>query len=224
MSEDAERDEAARKLFAGACDFVAGAASLDAIPKDTLPEFAFVGRSNVGKSSLVNALTGRNALARVSQTPGRTRQINFFNLGGLCLLVDLPGYGYAKVPIPLKLHWQQHLEAYLSSRESLAGVVLLMDIRHPLTDFDRLMLDWAQASRLPIHVLLTKADKLAYGAAKNALLKVRKEILAGWGDVATLQLFSAPKRQGVEEAQLVLAGWLGLLEDGEEEEASGVEG
>ncbi|MNN39077.1 putative GTP-binding protein EngB [compost metagenome] len=143
--------------------------------------------------------------------------LNFFRLDDERRLVDLPGYGYAKVPIPLKLHWQQHLEAYLSSRNCLAGVVLLMDIRHPLTDFDRMMLDWAQASRLPIHVLLTKADKLAFGAAKNALLKVQREVQQGWGDVATLQLFSAPKRQGVEEAQLVLAGWLGLLEEDEDE-------
>jgi GTP-binding protein len=143
--------------------------------------------------------------------------LNFFRLDDERRLVDLPGYGYAKVPIPLKLHWQQHLEAYLSSRESLAGVVLMMDIRHPLTEFDRLMLDWAQASRLPIHVLLTKADKLAFGAAKNALLKVRREIQQGWGDVASVQLFSAPKREGVEEAQQVLAAWLGLLEEDEEE-------
>ena len=189
------------------------------LPPDLGAEVAFAGRSNAGKSSALNALTRQNSLARVSKTPGRTQQLVFFEVTPEAHLVDLPGYGYAKVPIPLKLHWQQHLEAYLSSRNALAGVVLLMDIRHPLTDFDRLMLDWAQASQLPIHVLLTKADKLAYGAAKNALLKTRKEILDGWGDVATLQLFSAPKRQGVEEAQLVLAGWLGLLDEEEEEAA-----
>lgn len=187
------------------------------LPPDEGAEVAFAGRSNAGKSSALNALTRQNALARVSKTPGRTQQLVYFQVTPEAHLVDLPGYGYAKVPIPLKLHWQQHLEAYLSSRNALAGVVLMMDIRHPLTDFDRLMLDWAQASQLPIHVLLTKADKLAYGAAKNALLKTRKEILDGWGDVATLQLFSAPKRQGVEEAQLVLAGWLGLLDEEEEE-------
>ena len=119
------------------------------------------------------------------------------------------------MPIPLKQHWQRHLEAYLSSRASLAGC-RMMDIRHPLTDFDRLMLDWAQASQLPIHVLMTKADKLAFGAAKNALLKVRREVQQGWGDVATLLHLSAPKRQGVDEAQMVLAQWLGLLDEEQE--------
>ncbi|AMO73595.1 MULTISPECIES: ribosome biogenesis GTP-binding protein YihA/YsxC [Pseudomonas] len=198
--------------------FLISAAKVEQCPEDSGREVAFAGRSNAGKSSALNALTHAN-LARTSKTPGRTQLLNFFRLDDERRLVDLPGYGYAKVPIPLKLHWQQHLEAYLSSRESLAGVVLMMDIRHPLTEFDRLMLDWAQASRLPIHVLLTKADKLAFGAAKNALLKVRREIQQGWGDVASVQLFSAPKREGVEEAQQVLAAWLGLLEeDGEEAE------
>lgn len=187
------------------------AARVEQCPDDQGFEVAFAGRSNAGKSSALNTLTHAN-LARTSKTPGRTQLLNFFTLDEQRRLVDLPGYGYAKVPIPLKQHWQKHLEAYLGSRHSLVGVVLLMDIRHPLTDFDCMMLDWAKASRLPIHVLLTKADKLAYGAAKNALLKVRQEVLKGWGEVASLQLFSAPKRQGIEEAQQVLAGWLGLLE------------
>ncbi|MNE70345.1 putative GTP-binding protein EngB [compost metagenome] len=122
------------------------------------------------------------------------------------------------MPIPLKQHWQHHLEAYLSSRESLAGLVLMMDIRHPLTDFDRLMLDWSTASNMPMHILLTKADKLAFGASKNALLKVRQEIRKGWGDDVSIQLFSAPKRQGIEEAHAVLAHWLQLdLQDDEEQ-------
>ncbi|MCY1285136.1 putative GTP-binding protein EngB [compost metagenome] len=211
----------AKNPIVGLCQqasFLISAAKVDQCPDDIGLEVAFAGRSNAGKSSALNALTHAN-LARTSKTPGRTQLLNFFRLDDQRRLVDLPGYGYAKVPIPLKLHWQQHLEAYLSSRNSLAGVVLMMDIRHPLTDFDRLMLDWAQASRLPIHVLLTKADKLAFGAAKNALLKVRREVQQGWGDVASLQLFSAPKRQGIEEAQEVLAGWLGLLEEEEDEEA-----
>ncbi|MBO3276109.1 ribosome biogenesis GTP-binding protein YihA/YsxC [Pseudomonas schmalbachii] len=208
----------AKNPILGLCQqatFLISAAKVNQCPEDNGLEVAFAGRSNAGKSSALNALTHAN-LARTSKTPGRTQLLNFFRLDDERRLVDLPGYGYAKVPIPLKLHWQQHLEAYLSSRNCLAGVVLLMDIRHPLTDFDRMMLDWAQASRLPIHVLLTKADKLAFGAAKNALLKVQREVQQGWGDVATLQLFSAPKRQGVEEAQMVLAGWLGLLEEDEE--------
>src|SRR5690606_17199103 len=116
-------------------------------------------------------------------------------------LVDLPGYGYAKVPIPLKQHWQRHLEAYLSSRESLRGLILMMDIRHPLTEFDQLMLDWSRSSGMPMHILLTKADKLAFGAAKSALLKVQQDIHKRWGDSVSIQLFSAPKRLGIEEAQ-----------------------
>ncbi|ALZ86659.1 MULTISPECIES: ribosome biogenesis GTP-binding protein YihA/YsxC [Pseudomonas] len=191
--------------------FLISAAKVDQCPFDSGLEVAFAGRSNAGKSSALNTLTHAN-LARTSKTPGRTQLLNFFSLDEERRLVDLPGYGYAKVPIPLKQHWQEHLEAYLSSRNSLSGVVLMMDIRHPLTEFDRLMLDWAQASSMPLHILLTKADKLAFGAQKNALLKVQREIRQGWGDTASIQLFSAPKRQGVEDAQRVLAGWLGLDE------------
>ncbi len=191
--------------------FLISAAKVDQCPFDSGLEVAFAGRSNAGKSSALNTLTHAN-LARTSKTPGRTQLLNFFSLDEERRLVDLPGYGYAKVPIPLKQHWQEHLEAYLSSRNSLSGVVLMMDIRHPLTEFDRLMLDWAQASSMPLHILLTKADKLAFGAQKNALLKVQREIRQSWGDTASIQLFSAPKRQGVEDAQRVLAGWLGLDE------------
>ena len=191
--------------------FLISAAKVDQCPLDSGLEVAFAGRSNAGKSSALNTLTHAN-LARTSKTPGRTQLLNFFSLDDERRLVDLPGYGYAKVPIPLKQHWQEHLEAYLSSRNSLSGVVLMMDIRHPLTEFDRLMLDWAQASSMPLHILLTKADKLAFGAQKNALLKVQREVRQGWGDTASIQLFSAPKRQGVEDAQRVLARWLGLDE------------
>ncbi len=191
--------------------FLISAAKVDQCPLDSGLEVAFAGRSNAGKSSALNTLTHAN-LARTSKTPGRTQLLNFFSLDDERRLVDLPGYGYAKVPIPLKQHWQEHLEAYLSSRNSLSGVVLMMDIRHPLTEFDRLMLDWAQASSMPLHILLTKADKLAFGAQKNALLKVQREVRQGWGDTASIQLFSAPKRQGIEDAQRVLASWLGLDE------------
>ncbi|MDD0844941.1 ribosome biogenesis GTP-binding protein YihA/YsxC [Pseudomonas sp. Gutcm_11s] len=197
--------------------FLISAAKVDQCPDDSGLEVAFAGRSNAGKSSALNTLTHAN-LARTSKTPGRTQLLNFFRLDDERRLVDLPGYGYAKVPIPLKQHWQKHLEAYLGSRESLCGLVLMMDIRHPLTEFDNMMLDWSKASGMPLHILLTKADKLTFGAAKNTLLKVRQEIRKGWGDdVASIQLFSAPKRQGVEEAQLVLAQWLGMLEDEAEE-------
>jgi len=195
--------------------FLISAAKVDQCPADSGLEVAFAGRSNAGKSSALNTLTHAN-LARTSKTPGRTQLLNFFALDEERRLVDLPGYGYAKVPIPLKQHWQEHLEAYLSSRRSLSGVVLMMDIRHPLTEFDRLMLDWAQASSMPLHILLTKADKLAFGAQKNALLKVQRDVRQGWGDTASIQLFSAPKRQGVEDAQRVLADWLGLGESAAE--------
>ncbi|HTN31063.1 MAG TPA: ribosome biogenesis GTP-binding protein YihA/YsxC [Pseudomonas sp.] len=192
--------------------FLISAAKVDQCPDDLGREIAFAGRSNAGKSSALNTLTHAN-LARTSKTPGRTQLLNFFRLDDERRLVDLPGYGYAKVPIPLKLHWQMHLEAYLSSRVSLAGVVLMMDIRHPLTEFDSMMLDWARNSGMALHILLTKADKLAFGAAKNALLKVQKDVREGWGDNISVQLFSAPKRQGIEEAQAVLARWLGLGEE-----------
>ncbi|UXY53087.1 ribosome biogenesis GTP-binding protein YihA/YsxC [Pseudomonas tohonis] len=197
--------------------FLISAAKVDQCPPDEGLEVAFAGRSNAGKSSALNTLT-HASLARTSKTPGRTQLLNFFSLDEQRRLVDLPGYGYAKVPIPLKQHWQRHLEAYLSSRESLAGLILMMDIRHPLTDFDRLMLDWSAAGNMPMHILLTKADKLAFGAAKNALLKVQQDIREGWGEGVTIQLFSAPKRQGVEEAQAVLANWLQLGEEFEQVE------
>ena len=190
--------------------FQISAAKVDQCPDDIGHEVAFAGRSNAGKSSALNTLT-HASLARTSKTPGRTQLLNFFRLDDERRLVDLPGYGYAKVPIPLKLHWQKHLEAYLGSRESLRGLILMMDIRHPLTEFDQMMLDWSAASEMPMHILLTKADKLAFGAAKNALLKVQQEIHKGWGDRVSIQLFSAPKRMGIEEAQMVLAEWLHLL-------------
>lgn len=190
--------------------FLISAAKVDQCPPDEGLEVAFAGRSNAGKSSALNTLT-HASLARTSKTPGRTQLLNFFELDEERRLVDLPGYGYAKVPIPLKLHWQKHLEAYLGSRESLCGLMLMMDIRHPLTEFDRMMLDWAQASHMPLHILLTKADKLAFGAAKNALLAVQRDVRKGWGDATSIQLFSAPKRIGVEEAQAVMARWMQLL-------------
>ncbi|MFW9606349.1 MAG: ribosome biogenesis GTP-binding protein YihA/YsxC [Pseudomonas sp.] len=190
--------------------FIKSAAKVEQCPPDEGLEVAFAGRSNAGKSSALNTLTHAR-LARTSKTPGRTQLLNFFRLNDHCRLVDLPGYGYAKVPIPLKEHWQHHLEAYLGSRHSLAGVVLLMDVRHPLTEFDRMMLDWAKASRLPLHILLTKADKLTFGAARNTLLGVQKDIRQQWGEVASVQLFSAPKRQGIEDAHAVLTRWLKLL-------------
>lgn len=191
--------------------FLISAARVDQCPPDEGLEVAFVGRSNSGKSSAINTLT-RASLARTSKTPGRTQLLNFFSLDEQRRLVDLPGYGYAKVPIPLKQHWQKHLEAYLSQRDSLTGVVLMMDIRHPFTPFDRMMLDWAKSSGMPVHVLLTKADKLTQGAARSTLQKTRKQLQDEWGEIASIQLFSATKRQGTEEAYQQLAAWLQLIE------------
>jgi len=198
------------KAILGLCQnaqFLVSATNLEQCPPDDGLEVAFVGRSNSGKSSAINCLT-RARLARTSKTPGRTQLINFFELDEQRRLVDLPGYGYAKVPMPLKQHWKIHLENYLAKRQSLNGLFLMMDIRHPLGPFDRMMLDWGRTSGMPIQILLTKADKLAFGAGKNALLKTQKLIRQDWGDIASIQLFSATNRAGVDEAYSVLADWL----------------
>jgi GTP-binding protein len=179
-------------------------------PPDTGQEVAFAGRSNAGKSSALNAITGRKSLARTSKTPGRTQHLVFFELDGQRRLVDLPGYGYARVPERIRRQWGQAMESYLGGRRSLRGLILLMDVRHPLTDFDEQMLNWCQHARMPVHILLTKADKLKRGAAQNALLKVRKA-LAHRPNVS-VQLFSALKHTGVETARRQLDEWLGLAE------------
>ena len=189
------------------------AARLDQCPADTGREVAFAGRSNAGKSSALNTLTGSSSLARTSKTPGRTQLINFFPIDEEHRLVDLPGYGYAKVPVAMKQDWQKHLGEYLEKRQSLVGVVLLMDIRHPMKEFDQIMLDWARDSQMPIHILLTKADKLKFGAAKSTLIKIRND-LKEWGDQLSIQLFSSLKRTGVEDLTARLDSWL-LADDGE---------
>lgn len=187
--------------------FIKSASQVDQCPADQGLEVAFAGRSNAGKSSALNTLTHAR-LARTSKTPGRTQLINFFGLDEQRRLVDLPGYGYAKVPLELKEHWKQHLDAYLTQRGSLAGVVLVMDIRHPLSAFDRMMLDWANVAGLPAHILLSKADKLSFGAAKGVLLKVQSTVRKEFGNRASVQLFSSPKRMGIDEAHAVLERWL----------------
>ena len=168
---------------------------------------AFAGRSNTGKSSAINALTGNRKLARTSRTPGRTQLINFFELSDRQRLVDLPGYGFAKVPEAVKREWTRQLEAYLQRRRCLRGLILLMDVRRPLLDFDRTMLDWAVAADMPVHVLLTKADKLKRGPASNALMAVRGQLAAA-AELVSVQLFSAPKGSGLEELTGVLDAWL----------------
>lgn len=196
--------------------FLTSAPSLKFCPPDDGAEVAFAGRSNAGKSSAINTLTGNSKLARTSKTPGRTQQINFFALADDSQrLVDLPGYGYAKVPPKMKQEWQKHLEAYLRERKSLRGLVLLMDIRHPLKEFDTSMLQWAVDAEMPVRVLLTKADKLKQGAAKSTLLGVRRELL-NVEDLVTVQLFSALKQRGVPDLVEQLDLWLNALKVGSE--------
>lgn len=175
-------------------------------PADSGMEVAFAGRSNSGKSSALNALTNRKALSRVSKTPGRTQHLIFFQLDDQRRLVDLPGYGYARVPLKVKQQWQSAMETYLNQRQSLRGLILLMDIRHPLTDFDKQMLNWCQQCQMPVHILLTKADKLKRGAALNTLMQVKRTLSEDAN--ISLQLFSASKKTGVDEARAMLDNWL----------------
>ncbi len=178
-------------------------------PADSGMEVAFAGRSNAGKSSALNAITSQKALARVSKTPGRTQHLIFFQLDEQRRLVDLPGYGYARVPIKVKQQWHKAMETYLNQRKTLRGLVLLMDIRHPLTDFDKQMLGWCQHFQMPVHILLTKADKLKRGAGLNVLLQV-KHALADHDNIS-LQLFSSTKKIGVDEARAVIDNWLEVM-------------
>lgn len=187
--------------------FLTAATRLDQTPADSGREVAFAGRSNAGKSSAINTLCHQKSLARTSKTPGRTQQIIFFELDAERRLVDLPGYGYAKVSEAIKLQWQQHLANYLEYRRSLAGLVIVMDIRHPLTEFDRRMLDWGRRGERSILLLLTKADKLKRGAAQATQLAVEREVADDDGRVA-VRLFSALERQGVETVQGLLDRWL----------------
>ena len=194
--------------------FMISAPTLALCPDDTGAEVAFAGRSNAGKSSAINALTQQNALARTSRTPGRTQLINFFTVMNdeSRRLVDLPGYGYAKVPEAVKIEWQKHLSDYLRGRFSLRGLVLLMDVRHPLTEFDQMMLDYADQRGMPVHILLTKADKLKRGPASAALQKVRSR-LREWEDLVSVQLFSSLKRDGVDTLSQKLDQWVYTPED-----------
>lgn len=186
--------------------FETSAATLGSCPPASVAEVAFAGRSNAGKSSAINAITGHSRLARISKTPGRTQLINFFAVADSRYLVDLPGYGYAKVPLSVKDKWQFELEQYLRRREALVGLILLSDIRHPLKEFDQMMIDWSLQANLPIHILLTKSDKLKRGAAQNALLGVRKQLQDNEG--VSVQLFSSVDSSGLDEARSKLVQWL----------------
>ncbi len=189
-------------------EFLMSAPKLNLCVEDTGYEIAFAGRSNAGKSSAINALTNQKQLARASKKPGRTQMINFFSLGNPDQrLVDLPGYGYAAVPEAMKLVWQKELESYLIHRQSLQGLVLLMDIRHPLQHFDVMMLEWAYSRQLFVHVLLTKADKLNRGPASKVLQEVQQQ-LRKMKLQFSIQLFSSMNKQGLEELASVMGGRL----------------
>ncbi len=189
--------------------FVAGAVALSQLPSASMAEVAFAGRSNAGKSSAINALLGRKRLAFVSRTPGRTQQLNYFDLGNHRYLVDLPGYGYARVAKSDQARWEELLPAYLETRTTLHGVVIIMDIRHPVTELDELLLQIVAPTGKAIHVLLTKSDKLSRGAAHATLRAVQSELDSRFPP-ATAQLFSTHSGEGLDEARAVLAGWLRL--------------
>lgn len=188
--------------------FLKSAAHVAQLPTDSGYEVAFAGRSNAGKSSALNSLTGIRQLARTSKTPGRTQLLNVFTLQDeMHRLIDLPGYGYAQVPQAVKAAWQASLSHYLETRQSLQGLILLMDIRHPLKELDQMMLNWAIERELPVHILLTKADKLSRSQAQSTMLQVRKsyELME---DFITVQTFSALKKQGIEDLIIKLNQWL----------------
>lgn len=201
-------------------EFLTSAPDIKRLPADTGFEVAFAGRSNAGKSSSLNTLTQQTGLARTSKTPGRTQLINAFDLGNNRRLIDLPGYGFAKVPLAMKLKWQQSLSEYLEKRDCLKGLVVLMDIRHPMKDLDQDLIYWAVEVNLPVLVLLTKCDKLKSGRQKAELLKIREASLAFQGDV-TVELFSSLKKIGIPQLSRKLDEWLNaeeLLEDSSKEQ------
>lgn len=194
--------------------FTISAPDIRRLPEDSGIEVAFAGRSNAGKSSALNTLTNQKGLARVSKTPGRTQLINIFEVAENKRLVDLPGYGFAKVPLEMKKKWQKALGEYLEKRECLQGLVILMDIRHPLKDLDRDLIEWAADSNLSILVLLTKSDKLSQGKASAEVLSVKKKLASLNADIK-VQAFSSLKRTGADQATRIICDWLEDAEDSE---------
>lgn len=191
--------------------FLRSAPDLNSLPAESAREIAFAGRSNSGKSSVINALTDQRRLARVSKTPGRTQLLNYFDLGEGRFLVDLPGYGYAKVPVATRAPWGRVLGDFLRTRDQLVGLVVVMDIRHPLTALDWGLLEWFRPTGKPVLVLLTKADKLSRSAASQTLREVRRALCTaspGW----SAQLFSSLKRTGIGDAEVVLGRWIGTAD------------
>jgi GTP-binding protein len=179
------------------------------LPMDSLAEVAFAGRSNAGKSSAINTIAHHKRLAFVSKMPGRTQHLNFFRVADQRFLVDLPGYGFARAPLEQKRSWQNLIGGYLESRPQLSGLVLIMDSRHPFTDLDLHLLEWFRVTGKPLHILLSKADKLTRSDGLSALRKAQTQ-LAELGMPGTIQLFSSLKRTGVDEAEAVIRGWLGV--------------
>jgi len=188
-------------------EFLLGAAEAKQFPNDEKIEIAFAGRSNVGKSSAINAISNRRKLARTSKTPGRTQQINFFSLGEQARLVDLPGYGFAQVPLPVKEKWQKTIQKYLVERENLVILVLLMDIRHPLTDLDWNIINWTNEASLPTQILLTKADKLKRGKKAATILDVERQLTILDGNYA-IEAFSSHDYTGVNKIRAQMAEWV----------------
>ena len=186
--------------------FLTSAANIKQLPEDKGIEIAFAGRSNAGKSTALNALTNQKNLARTSKTPGRTQLINLFEAAPNCKLVDLPGYGYAAVPEQMKLQWQKSLAEYLQKRECLGGVVILMDIRHPLKDLDQQMIEWAVSSDLAVLLLLTKADKLSQSERSKTVKMIREAILPFQGDIQ-VEAFSAQNKLGIDRLSAKLNEW-----------------
>ena len=192
-------------------EFVISNSEVDKCPKDRLPEYAFIGRSNVGKSSLINMLTNHKNLAKTSSKPGKTQLINHFKINSNWFLVDLPGYGYAQVDLKTKSHWNNLLSSYLQTRPNLKGMVLIMDSRRGMTDLDQQMIEWFSPTGRPIHVLLTKCDKLNQSESRLALKKLQEKLkeLNPHGPY-TVQLFSSTKRIGLVEADAMVSNWLGI--------------
>jgi len=191
--------------------FLTTVANLRDMPQDSVREVAFAGRSNAGKSSAINTLAGRVRLAYVSKTPGRTQHLNYFTLAEGKYFVDLPGYGYAKAPEAIRSQWEGLIGPYLSQRDQLAGLVVIMDIRRPMTDLDLRLIDWFRPTGRPIHILLSKSDKLSRQDQTKTLRSVKAEV-ATWGDadLYSVQLFSSLKKTGVEACEGVLAAWLDI--------------
>jgi GTP-binding protein len=192
--------------------FTLSAPDIRRLPEDNGLEVAFAGRSNAGKSSALNTLTNQRGLARTSKTPGRTQLINIFEIAENKRLVDLPGYGFAKVPMEMKAKWQKALGEYLEKRKCLKGIVILMDIRHPLKDLDMDLIQWAADGELPVLALLTKSDKLSQGARSTEVLKVKKKLKELNADI-TVQAFSSLKKTGVDQANAVICDWFATDED-----------